>query len=164
VLAYDVIENQELKASGGVKYVQLDELLKNSHVISLHCPLLKDTRKIINAETLSKMMDGVMLINTSRGGLLDTRAVIDALKSRKIGYLGMDVYEQEGKLFFYDHSEKMLDDDVFQRLLSFPNVLVTAHQAFFTEEALTQIVRVTLENVGKFERGEKGENVVEAKE
>jgi len=159
VLAFDVVENEELKASG-VKYVKLDELLGKSDIISLHCPLLKDTKNIINAETVSKMKDGVMLINTSRGGLLDTRSVIDGLKKRKIGHLGMDVYELEGKLFFHDHSEKMLDDDLFQRLIGFPNVLVTAHQAFFTEEALTQIARVTLDNIEKVEKGEECKNVV----
>eukprot|EP01103_Thecamoeba_quadrilineata_P017233 TRINITY_DN6019_c0_g2_i1.p1 TRINITY_DN6019_c0_g2~~TRINITY_DN6019_c0_g2_i1.p1 ORF type:complete len:333 (-),score=61.75 TRINITY_DN6019_c0_g2_i1:7-1005(-) len=160
VIAYDVIENEELK-SEGVKYVPLDELLTKSDIISLHCPLLDSTKKIINADSINKMKDGVMLINTSRGGLFDTHAVIDALKKRKIGYLGMDVYEKEGKLFFYDHSEKMLDDDVFQRLVSFPNVLVTGHQAFFTEEALSQIAKVTIDNITKVERGEKCANIVE---
>jgi D-lactate dehydrogenase len=160
VLAYDVIENNEVKELG-VKYVDLDELLGKSHVISLHCPLNEGTKNMINEKSIEKMKDGVMLINTSRGALVDTRAVIVGLKNRKIGYLGIDVYEQEEDLFFYDHSEKLLDDEVLLRLMSFPNVLVTSHQAFFTEEALEAIARVTLENVDAFGKGEKNKNVVE---
>jgi D-lactate dehydrogenase len=123
------------------------DVLKQSDVISLHCPLTEQTHHIINNETLAMMKEGVMLINTSRGGLIDTKAVIHSLKSRQIGYLGIDVYEQEEKLFFRDLSENIIEDDTIQRLMSFPNVLVTAHQAFFTEEALSQIANITLSNI-----------------
>lgn len=150
VLAYDIVENAEL-VKNHVKYCSLDELLKSSDIISLHCPLLPSTKHIINKKTLSKMKPGVMLINTSRGGLLDTVAVLETLKSGHLGYLGIDVYEKEAELFFEDRSGVVLQDDIFARLLTFHNVIVTGHQAFFTKEALTNIAEITLKNITDFE-------------
>jgi len=146
VLAFDIIANKEVEAMG-VEYAPLIEVLQHSDIISLHCPLNEQTRYLVNAETIAMMKKGVMLINTSRGGLIDTPAVIAALKNCHIGYLGIDVYEQEEKLFFRDLSQDIIEDDTIQRLMSFPNVLVTAHQAFFTREALTQIALTTLRNI-----------------
>ena len=146
VIAYDVVNNKDLEAAG-LKYVPLETLLATADIVSLHCPLNEQTSHLINASSIQTMKKGVMLINTSRGGLIDTKAIIEALKSRQIGYLGIDVYEQEDKLFFRDLSSKIIDDDIIQRLMSFSNVLVTAHQAFFTEEALTEIASTTLRNV-----------------
>jgi len=146
VVAYDIAVNKELEALG-VSFLTLSEILSQSDIISLHCPLNDQTHHIINSTSIAAMKNGVMLINTSRGGLIDTKAVIDALKSKQIGYLGIDVYEQEEKLFFRDLSANIIEDDTIQRLMSFPNVLVTAHQAFFTMEALQQIADVTLNNI-----------------
>jgi D-lactate dehydrogenase len=146
VMAFDIIANKDLEAKG-VTYHPLLDIYKAADIISLHCPLSEQTRHLINADVLPFFKQGVMLINTSRGALIDTNDVIDALKSGKIGYLGIDVYEQEEKLFFRDLSEKIIADDTIQRLMSFPNVLVTAHQAFFTQEALTQIAEITLTNI-----------------
>ncbi len=146
VIAYDVNQNPELLKKG-VRYVPLEELLKQSDIVSLHCPLTQQTQHLINRSTLALMKKGAMLINTSRGGLIDTTAVIEALKQQQLGYLGIDVYEQEEKIFFRDLSENIIADDTLQLLMSFPNVLVTAHQAFFTKEALDQITQVTLNNV-----------------
>ena len=146
VIAYDVNQNPELLKKG-VRYLPLEELLKQSDIVSLHCPLTQQTQHLINTSTLALMKKGAMLINTSRGGLIDTTAVIEALKQQKLGYLGIDVYEQEEKIFFRDLSENIIADDTLQLLMSFPNVLVTAHQAFFTKEALDQITQVTLNNV-----------------
>lgn len=152
VLAFDLIANQTLEQSG-VQYVPLIELLQQSDIVSLHCPLNEQTRRLINPQTLQLMKEGVMLINTSRGGLIDTSCVIEGLKNGKIGYLGIDVYEQEEKLFFRDLSENIIQDDTIQRLMSFPNVLVTAHQAFFTREALTQIALSTLKTIQELAEG-----------
>ncbi len=152
VIAYDVAVNKELETKG-VAFVPLPEILKQSDIISLHCPLTDETHHLVNSNSISWMKKGVMLINTSRGGLIDTKAVIDALKSKQIGYLGIDVYEQEEKLFFRDLSANIIEDDTIQRLMSFPNVLVTAHQAFFTEEALQQIAHVTLNNINELVTG-----------
>lgn len=149
LLCYDIQVNDEL-VKAGVRYVPLEELWTESDVISLHCPLNPQTQHMINADSLALMKDGVMLINTSRGGLIDTKAVIKALKSRKIGYLGLDVYEQEADLFFQDLSGQLIEDEVFKRLLTFPNVLITGHQAFFTQEALQQICQVTSDNLLAF--------------
>ena len=151
VLAHDPFENDDCKALG-VRYTGLDELLAQSDVISLHCPLTPDSHHLINGEAIARMKPGVMLINTSRGALIDSRAVIDGLKSGQIGYLGLDVYEEEGDLFFEDLSDQVIQDDVFMRLLTFPNVLITAHQAFFTENALDNIVQTTLANISAMER------------
>jgi D-lactate dehydrogenase len=145
VIAFDLIANKEMEALG-VEYHPLIEVLKTD-IISLHCPLNEQTRHMINQNTIAMMKKGVMLINTSRGALIDTKAVISALKSGHIAYLGIDVYEQEEHLFFRDLSDKVIRDDEIQRLLGFSNVLLTAHQAFFTDEALGQIATTTLNNV-----------------
>lgn len=142
VLAFDVIANRDMEAIG-VEYVPLIELLQQSDIVSLHTPLNDQTRHLINNDTIKFLKPGVMLINTSRGALIDTPAIIGALKSCQIGSLGIDVYEQEEHLFFRDLSGNIIEDDTIQRLMSFPNVLVTAHQAFFTKEALDQIAETT---------------------
>lgn len=159
VLAFDLIENK-YAAAKGVAYLPLIDVLQQSDIISLHCPLTELTKHIINEHSLSLMKEGAMLINTSRGSLIDTKEVIKALKTGKIGYLGLDVYEQEEKLFFNDLSENVIQDDVIMRLLSFPNVLITSHQGFFTEEALTQIAQTTLNNADDFEAGVALKNLV----
>ena len=161
VLAYDIKPNEELKRSG-VEYVELETLLKASDIISLHCPLNEHTHHLIDQNAFEKMKDGAMLINTGRGALIDTSAVVEALKSEKLGYLGIDVYEQESGLFFNDLSETVNKDDDFLRLMSFPNVLITGHQGFFTKEALEQIAQVTLQNLTDFEKGAALENEVKA--
>jgi len=137
----------------GVRYVNLDEALHESDILALHLPLTPETRHLIDARALDRMKDGVMLVNTSRGAIIDTRAVIAALKSGKLGSMGLDVYEEEADLFFEDLSNTVLQDDVFARLLTFPNVLVTGHQGFFTREALANIAETTLANVTAFETG-----------
>ena len=159
LLAYDVYRNPECEALGA-KYVELPELFTASDIVTLHCPLIPETYHLINAQAVEQMKQGVMLINTSRGALIDTQAVIDGLKSRKIGYLGLDVYEQESDLFFEDLSEDVIQDDVFERLLTFPNVLITGHQAFFTENALKKIAQTTLSNITDFELGRPCSNMV----
>ncbi len=131
----------------GACQVELNQLLENSDIISLHCPLNNATQHLINAARLQQMKRGAMLINTGRGALIDTPALIGALKSGQLGYLGLDVYEEEAELFFEDHSEQPLQDDVLARLLSFPNVLITAHQAFLTHEALAAIAGITRDNI-----------------
>jgi D-lactate dehydrogenase len=152
VIAYDIAPSDTL-IRAGVEYTSLEELLKKSDIISLHCPLAPETQHLVNEKAFSKMKDGVMLINTSRGGLIDTQDAIDALKSGKLGYLGIDVYEQEAGLFFKDMSESIVRDEIIGRLLTFPNVLVTGHQGFFTKEALEQIAVTTLNNLSDFEKG-----------
>lgn len=146
VLAFDIVTDAEMEKAG-VTFVLLETIFKESDIISLHCPLNEKTKHLIDKKSLSMMKEHVMIINTSRGGLIETACVIEGLKEGKIGYLGIDVYDQEEKLFFTDHSEDIIQDDAIQRLMSFPNVLVTAHQAFFTNEALTQIALVTLGNI-----------------
>jgi D-lactate dehydrogenase len=153
VLAYDPYPNETLTGQG-IVYTSMEELLQKSDILSLHCPLTPENHHLINSETLSKTKNGLMLINTSRGGLIDTESVIKALKRREIGYLGIDVYEQEADFFFEDLSEEILSDDTLTRLIGFPNVLITSHQGFFTEEALTQIARITLGNLSAFAAGE----------
>ncbi|WP_439509593.1 2-hydroxyacid dehydrogenase [Marinimicrobium koreense] len=154
VIAYDPFPDEALQTAG-VDYVALDALWSQSDIISLHCPLTPDNHHLINADALLKMKPGVMLINTGRGGLLDTKAVIAGLKSRQVGYLGLDVYEEESDLFFEDHSSQLLQDDVFARLLTFPNVVITGHQAFFTREALAAIADTTLKNLTGFEQQDR---------
>ncbi|MBO9611158.1 MAG: 2-hydroxyacid dehydrogenase [Dyadobacter sp.] len=156
VVAYDLYPNPELQLAG-VEYKPLEEVLRSSDVVSLHCPLNPGTHYLINESTLALMKPGVTLINTSRGGLINTAHAIDALKSKHLANLGIDVYEQEEKLFFKDLSESIIEDDTIQRLMSFPNVLVTAHQAFFTEEALTEIAQVTLQNIDRILHGKEPE-------
>ena len=146
VLAFDLLVNKELETLG-VEYKPLIELFEAADIVSLHCPLNEQTKHLINQQTIAMMKKGVMLINTSRGGLVHTKDVVAALKNGTISYLGIDVYEQEDKLFFKDLSGSIIEDDTIQRLMSFPNVLITAHQAFFTNEALTQIASTTLNNV-----------------
>lgn len=150
IVAYDPHPNQEC-IDAGADYVELPELLKQSDIVSLHCPLTPQTHHLINEQAIASMKRGAMLINISRGGIIDTRAVIRGLKSGIIGSLGLDVYEEEDNLFFRDLSNSVIHDDVFARLLTFPNVVVTGHQAFFTQEALTEIARITLENLTRFE-------------
>lgn len=152
LLGYDVSQNADCLALG-MEYVSLRELFGASDIVSLHCPLIPETYHLINPEAVEQMKPGVMLINTSRGQLINTKAVTKGLKSGKIGYLGLDVYEQETDLFFEDLSNQVIQDDVFQRLLTFPNVLITGHQAFFTEEALQNIAETTIANLSDFEQG-----------
>lgn len=152
VLAYDIQESTDLVAKG-VQYKNLDEVLIESEIISLHCPLTPETAHIINTGSISKMKNGVMLINTSRGALINAQDAIEGLKTGKIGYLGIDVYEQEADLFFQDLSESVIQDDVIARLISFPNVLITGHLGFFTKEALEEIATITLNNLLDFEKG-----------
>jgi len=149
VIAYDKYQDKTLIKSG-IEYVSLEKLLSLSDIISLHCPLTPETAYLVNRQTIAMMKHGVMLINTSRGGLVDTHDAIESLKNGQLGYLGIDVYEQEEKLFFRDRSEEILQDDEIARLMSFPNVLITAHQAFFTREALEQIASTTLGNLKVF--------------
>ena len=152
IIAFDTIESETLKERG-VQYLPLNELLAQVDIISFHCPLTPETFHLINEESLARMKDGVMIINTSRGAIVDASEAIKALKSGKISHLGLDVYEQEGDLFFHDLSDTIIRDDVFERLLTFPNVLVTGHQGFFTEEALVNIANTTLENISCYEAG-----------
>lgn len=154
VLASDPRVNPAL--DGVADYVEREVLFREADVISLHCPLLPATHHMIDAASLAQMKRGVMLINTSRGALIDTPAVIEGLKSGQVGYLGLDVYEEEGDLFFEDKSNSLLQDDVFARLLTFPNVMITGHQAFFTREALQAIAAITLRNLDAFEAGDAG--------
>ena len=153
VLAYDVIENETLQNDYGVVYLDLKTLLNKSDIISLHTPLNDKTNHIINKNSIKDMKHGAMLINTSRGGLVKTVDVIDALKSGKIGYFGIDVYEEETGLFFEDHSKDILQDDVIARLMTFKNVLITSHQAFLTDTALKNIAVTTINNIDCFEQG-----------
>jgi D-lactate dehydrogenase len=152
-LAFDPFPNAACR-SIGVRYVELDELLAQSDIISLHCPLTPENKYIISGAAIARMKKGVMLINTSRGALLDTLAIIEELKNGKIGYLGLDVYEEEEEIFFEDRSGLILSDDVFARLLTFPNVIITGHQAFFTREALLNIAATTIDNITKFENNQ----------
>ena len=160
LLGYDAYPNQQFETIGNARYVPLPELLANSDIISLHCPLLPETHHLINPKAIAQMKPGVMLINTSRGGLIDSPAVIAGIKSGKIGYLGIDVYEQEDELFFQDLSDTIIQDDTFQLLQSFPNVVITAHQAFFTRNALENIATTTLSNITNFEQGQPLTNEV----
>lgn len=153
VLAYDPFPDESLVREAGVKYVDIDVLYRRADVISLHCPLNKGTRHLINAETLAEMRPGVMIVNTGRGGIIDTKALIEALKTGKVGSAGLDVYEEESEYFFEDFSSQVLTDDVLARLLTFGNVLITSHQGFFTAEALRNISQTTLQNIADFFAG-----------
>ena len=159
VLAYDPVPS-ETCLSLGVCYTTMDNLLARSDVVTLHCPLTPENRHVINRAAIARMKEGVMLINTSRGALVDTVAVIEALKSGRIGYLGLDVYEEEEQIFFEDRSGLIISDDVFSRLLTFPNVIITGHQAFFTREALDGIAATTIKNITDFEDGRTSGNEV----
>jgi D-lactate dehydrogenase len=160
VLAFDRFPKADWASEAGVEYVELDELYRQSDIISLHCPLTAETEHMIDAASLAQMKEGVMLINTSRGGLIQTQDLINALKNKKIGSAGLDVYEEEDGYFFEDRSGEVLTDDVLARLFTFPNVLVTAHQAFFTKEALSNIAETTLGNLDAFFRGETMANEI----
>jgi D-lactate dehydrogenase len=159
VLAVDKTPSPECEGLG-VSYVPLPELLESADIVTLHCPLFPETYHMIDAAAIARMKPGVMLINTSRGALVDAAAVIEGLKSGVIGHLGLDVYEEEADLFFQDLSDRVIQDDVFARLLTFPNVLITGHQAFFTAEAVHAIAETTLSNISAFERGERSGNEV----
>ena len=150
IVAFDIKENEGLKQKG-VLYKSFDDLLAESDIISIHCPLNDLTSHLFNKLTFDKIKKGVMLINTSRGGIIDTEAVIEAIKKQQVSYLGIDVYENEGNLFFKDLSQTIIQDDVFGRLSSFNNVLITPHQAFYTHEALTEIAKITIQNFSDFE-------------
>jgi D-lactate dehydrogenase len=161
LLGYDPYPNDATREVG-VEYVGLDELIAASDIITLHLPLTPETHHLIGADAIGRMKRGAMLINTSRGALLDTAEVIEGLKAGQIGYLGLDVYEEEEELFFEDLSSSVIQDDVFARLLTFPNVFVTGHQAFFTQEALSAIAGTTIANISAIERGEQCPNTVSA--
>ncbi|MFM6037564.1 MAG: NAD(P)-dependent oxidoreductase, partial [Sphaerospermopsis kisseleviana] len=162
LLGYDPYPHPEFEVIGDSRYVSLGELLANSDIISLHGPLTKDNYYLINEETITQMKPGTMLINTSRGKLIDTKAAIEGIKSGQIGYLGIDVYEEEDSLFFQDLSDTIIQDDTFQLLQSFPNVVITGHQAFFTSDAISQICEATIANLSDFEAGRDCPNVLEA--
>ena len=150
ILAYDVYPDYNFARENQVVYTSLDELYHSADIISLHCPLTEQTKYLINDYSISKMKDGVMIINTGRGQLIHTNALIEGLKNKKIGSAGLDVYEEEGEYFYEDKSDRIIDDDVLARLLSFNNVIVTSHQAFFTKEALGNIATTTLQNIRDF--------------
>ncbi len=158
LLAYDQYHNKELSQQLGIEYADCETLCRQSDIITLHIPLLAETHHIINRDCIGYMKPGVMLINTSRGELIDTVAVIEGLKSGKIGYFGMDVYEEEEQLFFEDHSDDILQDEIIARLMTFGNVLITGHQAFLTREALQNIALTTIANLDSFETGQPSEN------
>lgn len=160
LLAFDKYENDELKKNYGLQYTDCKSLCEQSDIITLHAPLTNETRYIINKDCISSMKSGVMIINTSRGGLVNSKDVIDELKTGKIGYLGLDVYEEEEGLFFEDHSEDILQDDTIARLMTFKNVLITSHQAFLTETALKNIAETTIYNLDCFETNTKNENEI----
>lgn len=153
ILAYDMYPDHNFAAQNGITYVGLDELYARSDIISLHCPLTEETTRLINRNSLAKMKKGVFLVNTSRGKLVETSALIDTLKSGKVAAAALDVYEEENAYFFEDHSNVVVQDDELARLISFNNVLVTSHQAFFTREALANIARTTLDNIMEFAEG-----------
>jgi len=161
VLAFDPVPDERVRELG-IDYLDLDRLLTDSDLISLNCPLTPDTHHLVNAATIGRMKPGVMLVNTGRGALVDTVAVLDGLKSGRIGSLALDVYEEEAGLFFEDRSREIIEDDVFARLLTFPNVLITAHQGFFTSEALAAIATTTLANIGDLAAGRPCPNEVRA--
>ena len=150
ILAYDLFPDRDFAREKGFEYVDLDPLYRQSDIISLHCPLTPENVHMINKKSIAVMKDGVMIINTGRGKLINTRDLIGGLKSRKIGAAGLDVYEEETEYFFEDFSQEVIDDDVLARLMTFPNVLITSHQGFFTREALTKIAETTLENIRLF--------------
>jgi len=160
VLAFDKYQDKKAAQDMRFDYVPLEQLYAEADIISLHCPLSKETHHMINADSLSRMKKGVMIINTSRGKIIETEALINALKSRQVGSAGLDVYEEESEYFFEDFSSEMISDDTLARLLMFPNVLVTSHQGFFTQEALANIARTTIENIRDFFDGKFLENEI----
>ncbi len=162
VLAYDKYPSPQLAGRAGVEHVELDDLLRQSDIVTLHVPLFAETHYLINAQAIGRMKRGAMLINTSRGGLVDTKALIDGLKSGQIGLAGLDVYEEEAGIFFHDVSGRVLSDDVLARLLTFNNVVITSHQAFLTREALANIADTTLANLAEFQSGKRGAELTNA--
>ena len=150
ILAYDLYPDMKFAGEEGISYVSLDELYRESDIISLHCPLTDQTKYMIDKDSIDKMKEGGMIINTGRGQLINTNDLIEGLKEKKIAAAGLDVYEEEGEYFYEDKSDKIIDDDVLARLLSFNNVIVTSHQAFFTKEALHNIAETTLQNIEDF--------------
>ena len=160
ILAQDLAPSADLIVDLGVSYVSLDRLLEQSDIITLHVPLTSETKHLIDERAFARMKSSAYLINTSRGGLVDTRALIRALKARRIAAAGLDVYEEEESIFFRDLSDDVLTDDTLARLLTFPNVLVTSHQAFLTREALAAIAGVTLQSVADFENGRELKNLL----
>jgi D-lactate dehydrogenase len=159
VLAYDIYPNQEIEKLASVTYTSLDDLFQHSDIVTLHAPLVAETYHCINEQSISKMKNGVMLINTSRGGLIDSKALIKGLKNKAISSAGLDVYEEEADIFFKDMSNTIIDDDVFARLLSFSNVVITSHQAFLTHEALSNIAETTLANINEYKEGKRGKSL-----
>jgi D-lactate dehydrogenase len=159
ILAYDIVEDYVCRERGAI-YTKLENLLAESDIISLHVPLTPNTHHMINKTTLGLMKPNAMLINTSRGAIIDTDALLQALKQRKIGAVGLDVYEEESHIYYHDLRDQIIDDDKFMRLLTFPNVLVTAHQAFFTREALSQIANTTIRNLNDFAAGTRNHNIL----
>lgn len=160
VLAYDIYPDHDFAAKTDIKYATLDEIYALSDIITLHCPLTKETEYLISDQSISKMKDGVMIINTGRGKLIHTKHLIDGLVSGKVGFAGLDVYEEEGAYFYEDHSDKVMTDEVLARLLSFNNVIVTSHQAFFTKEAMSNIAQTTMSNIQDFFDGKNLVNEV----
>lgn len=156
VIAYDLYPNPNLD----VKYVSLDEIFSQSDIISLHCPLTNDTKHIIDAAAISKMKSNVVIINTSRGGLIDSKALLNSLQEKRVKAAGLDVYEEEANLFFEDNSNEIIQDDVLALLISLPNVIITSHQGYLTEEALDNIASITLKNLDDYYAGEKLENEI----
>ena len=159
IIAFDIKENEMLKQKG-VQYKSFSKLLAEADIVSIHCPQTPKTNHLFDKKAFAKIKHGMMLINTSRGGIVDTKAVIDALKKKQIGYLGLDVYENENELFFKDRSQTIVQDDVFERLQMFNNVLITPHQAFYTHEAVTEIAKITIKNFSDFENNLPLENEV----
>jgi D-lactate dehydrogenase len=159
IIAFDLKENEGLKQKG-IQYKTFDELLSESDIISIHCPLTKETNHLLNTKAFNKLKKGAMIINTGRGAIIHAEDAIIALKKEQIGYLGMDVYEKESPLFFKDCSQTVIQDDVFERLLSFNNVLITPHQAFFTDEAVSEITKITIKNFTDFENNSVLENEI----
>ncbi len=160
VLAFDVMPNEDFAREAGFRYVDLDDLYARADIISLHAPLMSDTFHMIDEKSIAKMKDGVFIINTSRGALIKTEALIEALKNKKVGCAGLDVYEEESEYFFEDFSSTVISDDHLARLLTFPNVLLTSHQGFFTREALTNIARTTLQNLTDYFEGRQMVNEI----
>lgn len=161
ILIYDIKENEELKKNYDARYVGLEELCQSSDIISIHAPLTEETRHLVSRETIDQMKEGVMIINTARGPICKTEDLIEGLKSGKIGYLGLDVYEYEAGLFFEDHTTDIIQDDLLVHLLGFKNVIITAHQSFLTHEALKEDMQSTLDNLRAWARGDTPENELE---
>ncbi len=160
VIAYDPYPNEQLAQDLGFKFVDLPDLYKKSDIISIHCPLTRDTYHLINKNSLSQMKNNVMIINTSRGGIINTKDLIKSLKTKQVGGAGLDVYEEEGSYFFEDFSNEVIADDTLARLLTFNNVIVTSHQGFLTKEALHNIAETTLESIKAFSKGSELVNIV----